>query len=132
MKIFLTEYFEYLDYITVPGVKRAFEYFIKSILDDGRFEIIKAPHGYIKNLTFVTERTRPYALVPAKRWLTLYLRTPHTTHPGLNLETLRSQFQEAALAHRNELKVVFRSEADAGALIELMGIGGKSNLYLPK
>lgn len=125
------EYTEYRDYIAVTEVRKAFDRLVAGVQDDGRFELRKAPHGYMQNLTFIQGDKRPYSVVPAKKWITVYLRSPRITHPGLTLEALRTRFAGAAPAQGHELKVILRTEAEAVDILELIGISSKSEFRLP-
>ena len=126
-----SEYVEYRDYIAVPEVRKAFERLIDGVQNDGRFELRKSPHGYMQNLTFIDGEKRPYSVVPARKWFTVYLRNPRNTHPGLTLEALRLRFQGAAPAQGHELKVILRTEAEVTEILEFMGLLSESEFRLP-
>jgi hypothetical protein len=126
------EYSEYREYIAVPEVRKAFDRLVAGVQTDGRYELRKAPHGYMQNLTFIDGDKRPYSVVPAKKWITVYLRNPRSTHPGLTLDALRSRFEGAAPAQGHELKVILRTEDEAIEILELIGVPTGSEFRLPE
>ncbi len=116
------EYNEHLSYIASADAKAAYECIVNEAVNSGRFHPRPAPHGYMKNVTFFEGEQRPYAVVPAKKWITFYIRTPKRTHPELTLKDLERIFTEASPAHGHELKTKLFSAADAMKALELMGI----------
>lgn len=116
------EYDQHLSYIASPDAKAAYKCIIDEAANSGRFRPRPAPHGYMKNVTFFEGEQRPYAVVPARKWITFYLRTPKRTHPDLLLKDLERIFTEASPAQGNELKAKLFSAADAIKALALMGI----------
>lgn len=117
------EYKEYLSYISSADAKAAYECIVNEATNSGRFHPRPTPHGYMKkNVTFFEGQQKPFAVVPAKKWITFYIRTPKRTHPELTLKGLEQIFSDAGPAHGDELKAKLYSAADAKKALELMGI----------
>ncbi len=127
----LPEYDEYLAYIADPGVRAAFQHLLSTAEASGRFDLRKAAHGYMRNITFFAGERKPYSVVPAKQWFTFYVRTPAVTHPGLTLEALRNVFPEAERAHSPEFKVKIRSTDEANSALAFIGIAAPMEFRLP-
>ena len=122
------EYQDHLAYITSADAKSAYEYLVTAATRSGVFELRAARHGYMKNVTFFEGVQRPYAIVPAKKWILFYFRTPRKTHPGLTLDALQKQFAEAGPGQGDEFKVKLQSVPDAQKVVELLGITPQGSL----
>ena len=117
------EYQEHVAYIASTEAKEAYECIVTTAAKSGVFEPRPVPHGYMKkNVTFFDGAQRPYAVVPAKKWILFYLRTPTKTHPGLTLEALQEKFPDASHGQGEEFKIKLYTVVDASRALALMGI----------
>jgi hypothetical protein len=116
------EYELYLQYISDSDAKAAFRRLLLSADRCGRFELAYIRHGYMKNITFFEGEARPYSVVPAKKWLLFYIRTPHETHPGLSLKSLQEIFPDAENGQNGKYKVRIKNEGDSIRALQFIGI----------
>ena len=116
------EYQEHLAYIVSTEAKGAYECIVINAAKSDAFDPRPTPRGYMKNVTFFEGAQKPYAVVPAKRWILFYLRTPTETHPGLTLEALQVDFPDATHAQPQGFKFKLYTVADASKALALMGI----------
>ena len=116
------EYELYLQYISDSDAKAAFRRLLLSVDRCGRFKLAYVRHGYMKNITLFEDEARPYSVVPAKKWLLFYIRTPHETHPGLSLESLQEIFPDAEKGQQGEYKARLNNEGDSIRALQFIGI----------